>query len=68
VESAFYAKRRNDTIFFAGLATKKTRLNKRYFCNGMALIAVDQFWCVNIPNRPKVVRIISALLCRLHEE
>ena len=31
MESVFYAKRRNDTIFFAGLATKKTRLDKRSF-------------------------------------
>jgi hypothetical protein len=28
MESVFYAKQRKDTIFIAGLATKKTRLNK----------------------------------------
>jgi hypothetical protein len=35
MESVFYAKRGNDTIFFAELATKKTGLNKRHFIRGI---------------------------------
>jgi len=67
MESVFYAERSKDTIFFAGLATKKTKLKKLRFCIGNGQTAIAQLWCINNSGRPKSVRVISALLCQVHE-
>lgn len=55
----FYAKRRNDTIFFVGLATKKTRLNLK---RKMGMVINAQLWCTNDWGRPKAVQVICVLL------
>jgi len=58
----------NDTIFFAGLATKKTRPKKLHFyIEGMDRIASAQLWCINNPGRPKAVRVTSALLYQAYD-
>lgn len=58
----------NDTIFFAGLATKKTRLKKlRFNIKEMDSAANAQLWCINNPDRPKAVRLISVLLSQAHD-
>jgi hypothetical protein len=67
MESGFYAEHSKDTIFFAGLATKKTKLKKLCFYIGSGQTASAQLWCINNPGCPKSVQVVSALLCQVHE-
>jgi hypothetical protein len=63
----FYAKRRNDTIFFAGLATKKTSRTNAALKTGNGQKTKASLWCTSNSYRPKHVHIIPALLHQAYD-